>query len=149
MYRVCDLLLAVFNRNGSTYKENILRSLIKEVHEAVKQLSEAGNQEVFINGSLASKAAVRIHLFTLLFEECKMLAAKIVDESSIISAMIHLLSATPSILQAEQPEKASTASTEKQQTTPKWMTPLLLFIDLYEKVILGMNRRAALEPVSL
>ena len=31
--------------------------------------------------------------------------------------------------------------------TPKWMTPMLLFIDLHEKVILGMNRRARLAKV--
>lgn len=139
VYRVCDLLLAVFNRNGADFKESILRNLIGEVHEAVKKLSEhVGNEEAFIVGDLAAKASVRIHLFTLLFEECKVLAAKIVDESSIISAMIHLLASAPNVLQ----------SPKDKQTTPKWMTPLLLFIDLYEKVILGMNRRAALEPVS-
>ena len=151
VYRVCDLLLAVFNRNGTNFKETILKSLIKEVHDAVKQLSDhAGNQDSssFVNGALASKAAVRIHLFTLLFEECKMLAARIVDESSIISAMIHLLSATPTVLQSNQ--VAPTTPNEpaaKLISTPKWMTPLLLFIDLYEKVILGMNRRSALEPI--
>ena len=31
--------------------------------------------------------------------------------------------------------------------TPKWMTPVLLFIDLHEKVLLGMNRRARLAKV--
>jgi hypothetical protein len=34
-----------------------------------------------------------------------------------------------------------------QSTTPKWMTPMLLFIDLHEKVVLAMNRRAALNKV--
>ena len=71
--------------------------------------------------------------FRFRFFQCKVLAAKIVDESSIISAMIHLLSSAPNALQHEQKDqKTSTV------TTPKWMTPLLLFIDLYEKVILGM-----------
>ena len=37
---------------------------------------------------------------------------------------------------------------DTSQTTPKWMTPMLLFIDLHEKVVLGMNRRAALTKVS-
>ena len=31
--------------------------------------------------------------------------------------------------------------------TPKWMTPVLLFIDLHEKVLLGMNRRARLAKI--
>ena len=88
---------------------------------------------------------MRIHLFTLLFEECKVLAAKIVDETSIISSMIQLLASTPQVIQDDHKSKDKSTATV---TTPKWMTPLLLFIDLYEKVILGMNRRAALEPVS-
>ena len=33
--------------------------------------------------------------------------------------------------------------------TPKWLTPMLLFIDLNEKVVLGMNRRAALTKVKV
>ena len=73
------------------------------------------------------------------------MAAKIVDESSIVSAMIHLLSSAPSVLQENA--KGANASSCKLASTPKWMTPLLLFIDLYEKVILGMNRRGALQPV--
>merc|ERR550532_2703455 len=40
VYRVCDLLLAVFNRNGPDFKETILKSLINEVHEAVRKLNE-------------------------------------------------------------------------------------------------------------
>ena len=140
VYRVCDLLLAVFNRNGPDFKETILKSLINEVHEAVRKLNEATNNvKSFVEGDLASKAAVRIHLFTLLFEECKVLAAKIVDESNIVMAMTHLLSNAPKVLQGIDVEKK-----DKHQITPKWMTPLLLFIDLHEKVILGMNRRTAL-----
>ena len=140
VYRVCDLLLAVFNRNGPDFKETILKSLINEVHEAVRKLNEATNNvKSFVEGELASKAAVRIHLFTLLFEECKVLAAKIVDESNIVMSMTHLLSNAPKVLQGIDVEKK-----DKHQITPKWMTPLLLFIDLHEKVILGMNRRTAL-----
>ena len=144
VYRVCDLLLAVFNRNGPDFKESILKSLINEVYEAVSKLNDATNDEKsFVDGDLASKAAVRIHLFTLLFEECKVLAAKIVDESNIVMAMTHLLSNAPKVLSAIDTEKK-----ENEKITPKWMTPLLLFIDLHEKVILGMSRRTALEPVS-
>jgi hypothetical protein len=35
----------------------------------------------------ATKAAARIHLFTLLFEECKLICAKIVDEVGVVSVM--------------------------------------------------------------
>ena len=54
-------------------------------------------------------------------------------------AMTHLLSNAPKVLNGIDVEKK-----DNHQITPKWMTPLLLFIDLHEKVILGMNRRTAL-----
>ena len=31
VYRVCDLLLAVFNRNGPEFKEKVLSNLMKQV----------------------------------------------------------------------------------------------------------------------
>ena len=53
VYRVCDLLLAVFNRNGPDFKESILKSLIAEVHEAVRKLNEAANDDkAFVEGDL-------------------------------------------------------------------------------------------------
>jgi E3 ubiquitin-protein ligase HUWE1 len=35
VYRVCDLLLAVFNRNGVDFKEKVLRNLMEQVHASV------------------------------------------------------------------------------------------------------------------
>ena len=46
-------------------------------------------------------------------------------------------------------EAAKASSVETHVPTPKWMTPMLLFIDLHEKVLLGMNRRAKLAEVSV
>ena len=43
IYKVCDLLLEVFRRNGPDFKENVLRTLVEEVHQAVDMLS--GNFE--------------------------------------------------------------------------------------------------------
>ena len=147
VYKVCDLLIAVFNRNGADFKESILKTLIQEVHNAVIQLSEAADGtdagDSFVKGVLAARAAVRIHLFTLLFEECKILCAKIVEESKIVSSMTHLLATAQNVLQTLN----SSTTDPNLNLTPKWMTPLLLFIDLHEKVVLGMNRRSALETV--
>ena len=39
IYKVCDLLLEVFRRNGPDFKENVLRTLVEEVHQAVDMLS--------------------------------------------------------------------------------------------------------------
>jgi hypothetical protein len=109
-----------------------------------------------VNGMYATRAAGRIHLFTLLFEDCKLLCAKIVEESNIINVTVQLLAAiqaNPHKLICET-TKTGTQTHVSQKTvqvgnsiTPKWMTPMLLFIDLHEKVILGMNRRDALRSL--
>ena len=143
IYRVCDLMLAVFQRNGTEFKENVLKSLVEEVHKSVVSLTQvlqnANTTESFVNGDNATRAAVRIHLFTLLFEDCKLLCAKIVEETKILTSMSQLLAVTH-----EHLKKLDEAMLKD---TPKWMTPMLLFIDLHEKVILGMNRRNALSEV--
>ena len=43
------------------------------------------------NGPEALRAAARIHLFTLLFEDCKLLCAQIVNKSKVVSEMVKLL----------------------------------------------------------
>ena len=178
VYRVCDLLLAVFNRNGSKFKETVLRHLIQEVHDSVLALLEvcvsnsstnasskndstsfdasSRNELSIVNGIYATRAAGRIHLFTLLFEDCKLLCAKIVEESNIINVTVKLLAAiqdNPDKLSCSLSKDSNSATNHSQKThngngtTPKWMTPMLLFVDLHEKVILGMNRRDALRSV--
>lgn len=168
VYRVCDLLLAVFNRNGPQFKETVLKHLIQEVHDSVVALLEVcksdsdqnlPNKDGFlqtcessiVNGTYATRAAGRIHLFTLLFEDCKFLCAKIVEESNIINVTVELLAAIQ-LNPHKLSQDATKGNNEKVTTgvngmTPKWMTPMLLFIDLHEKVILGMNRRDALRLV--
>ena len=88
----------------------------------------------------------RIHLFTLLFEECKLMCAKIVDEVGVVFNMIRLLSFACKTLQRQTDEEGAPTA-PPPSVTPKWMTPMLLFIDLHEKVVLGPNRRAALSKV--
>ena len=154
VYRVCDLLLAVFNRNGLQFKEKLLRGLIEEVRKAVHSLlvhfddSNCTNIEAFSTGVDAQKASARIHLFTLLFEDCKILCAKIVHESKVAVEMTLLLECSWKVMEAAK-VAAKTKSVEANVPTPRWMTPMLLFIDLHEKVLLGMNRRAKLANVSV
>ena len=47
----------------------------------------AEDLDAFSHGEHASKASARIHLFTLLFEDCKILCAKIVDEARAVEGM--------------------------------------------------------------
>ena len=81
---------------------------------------------------------MRIHLFTLLFEDCSRLCVELVETSGAIGLMVQLISVAQETLQGDNSEN---------KTTPKWITPMLLFIDLYEKVVLAMKRRDAMDSV--
>ena len=48
IYKVCDLLLEVFRRNGPDFKENVLRTLVEEVHQAVDMLSGNLNKQNYV-----------------------------------------------------------------------------------------------------
>ena len=92
VYRVCDLLLAVFSRNGLDYKEKVLKNLMEQVQSSVVRLLERNSSENDVATFLcssddATKAAARIHLFTLLFEECKIMCAKIVEQVGAVTSM--------------------------------------------------------------
>ena len=139
VYRVTDLLMAVFNRNGKEFKEKLLTELMSEVKKSVEKLLElAHSGSVSVKESPESaRAAVRIHLFTLLFEDCSRLCVQLVEQSEAIGRMVELISVAQETLQV---------NTENKET-PKWITPMLLFIDLYEKVVLSMKRRDAMSEI--
>ncbi|EEC02704.1 hypothetical protein IscW_ISCW017074 [Ixodes scapularis] len=125
VYRVCDLLGAVVARNGSAWRDQMLACLLQEVRTTVTALLEvAGREEVpqaerasqLSNLPEANMAAVRIHLFTLLFE---------------------LVDAAQRVLVLPVPPKEPPA-------TPKWLVSLVLLVDLYEKASVASKRRAPL-----
>ena len=59
IYRVCDLMLAVFQRNGDQFKENVLRSLVEEVHKSVEVIAEALQSDTMcITGGKKTSSAV-------------------------------------------------------------------------------------------
>uniref|UniRef100_A0A8D0HKQ5 WWE domain-containing protein n=1 Tax=Sphenodon punctatus TaxID=8508 RepID=A0A8D0HKQ5_SPHPU len=82
----------------------------------------------------ASNLATRILLLTLLFEELKLPCARVVESSGILNVLIKLLEVVQPCLQA--------AKEQKEVQTPKWITPVLLLIDFYEKTAISSKRRA-------
>lgn len=108
----------------------------------------------------AMKASVRIHLFTLLCEEMKVACARQLEEKHLVPKLIKLLGSGQQILAARaksgessDPSFATVGSggasaVEGAVVTPKWMAPLLLLLDLYEKMSVSTRRRAAMEKVT-
>ncbi|MGH0140167.1 UNVERIFIED_CONTAM: hypothetical protein FKN15_070494 [Acipenser sinensis] len=87
----------------------------------------------------ASSLATRILLLTLLFEvrneaELRLSCARVVESSGVLDVLIKLLEVVQPCLQA--------AKEQKDVQTPKWITPVLLLIDFYEKTAVSSKRRA-------
>ncbi|XP_051961190.1 E3 ubiquitin-protein ligase HUWE1-like isoform X1 [Xyrauchen texanus] len=147
VYRLCDLLMTAIKRNGAEYRDLILRQVVNQVWEAAdvlikaavplttsdtKTVSEWTRQMATL--PQASNLATRILLLTLLFEELKLSCARVVESSGVLTVLIKLLEVVQPCLQA--------AKEQKDIQTPKWITPVLLLIDFYEKMAVSSKRRA-------
>ncbi|XP_069501404.1 E3 ubiquitin-protein ligase HUWE1 isoform X3 [Ambystoma mexicanum] len=147
VYRVCDLIMTAVKRNGADYRDLILKQVVNQVWEAADVLIKAAlpltisdtktvSEWVSQMATLpqASNLATRILLLTLLFEELKLPCARVVENSGILSVLIKLLEVVQPCLQASKEQK--------EVQTPKWITPVLLLIDFYEKMSISSKRRS-------
>ncbi|XP_071332260.1 E3 ubiquitin-protein ligase HUWE1 isoform X11 [Trachinotus anak] len=146
VYRLCDLLMTAIKRSGPEYRDLILGQVVHQVWEAADVLIKAAEPLTTSDTKTvsewtrqmatlpqASKLATRILLLTLLFEELKLLGARVVENSGILDLLIKLLEVVQPCLQA--------AKEQKDIQTPKWITPVLLIIDFYEKMAVSSKRR--------
>ncbi|XP_054975774.1 E3 ubiquitin-protein ligase HUWE1 isoform X9 [Sorex araneus] len=147
VYRVCDLIMTAIKRNGADYRDMILKQVVNQVWEAADVLIKAAlplttsdtktvSEWISQMATLpqASNLATRILLLTLLFEELKLPCAWVVESSGILNVLIKLLEVVQPCLQA--------AKEQKEVQTPKWITPVLLLIDFYEKTAISSKRRS-------
>ncbi|XP_037101939.1 E3 ubiquitin-protein ligase HUWE1 isoform X8 [Syngnathus acus] len=147
VYRLCDLLMTAIKRSGPEYRDLILGQVVDQVWDAAdvlikaavplttsdtKTVSEWTKQMATL--PQASKLATRILLLTLLFEELKLMCTTVVEKSGILDLLIKLLEVVQPCLQA--------AKEQKDIQTPKWITPVLLIIDFYEKMAVSSLRRS-------
>ena len=155
VHRVCDILLAVSQRNGEQWTKKMLLQLIDEIFSCVNKLLDCSKPLTSSDRKSltewaaqmsqipeAAKAASRIHLFSLLFEEKKNECAQYVEESNLISCLIQLLDAAQDILLCLKPKYSN--STTNKIITPKWLAPVILLIDLYDKAAIASKRKAPL-----
>ncbi|XP_063707232.1 E3 ubiquitin-protein ligase HUWE1 isoform X2 [Culicoides brevitarsis] len=156
VYRVCDLLVTISKRNGDTWRDDMLNNLVDEISDCLDFLirvlnseesmdeSEQLTPESFVSGEMASKTAVRIHLFTLLFEgqyqELKIPCASAMVRKDVLPKLVKV------IIDIERIMK--TGDKKPTVTTPKWLAPLFLLVDLYEKVAVYTQRKAEMHKVT-
>ena len=129
------------------------------------ECSVSAKAEFLVQSADAAKASVRIHLLTLLCEEMKVACARQLEDKQLVGKLTNLLHSAQKVLAAgKRPVVKTFASASASATaagespapeagksdsaTPKWIAPLLLLLDLYEKMALGTRRRAAMEKVT-
>ncbi|XP_037091019.1 E3 ubiquitin-protein ligase HUWE1-like [Pollicipes pollicipes] len=148
VYRTCDLITTCIQRNGSEWRDQTLRHLASQVCYHLEELLRISEMAVPADERLvqlttfpsANKAAVRIHLFSLLFEEMHMPCALVATSTPLIPLCIQLLCRTELLL-ASCPQQADL-------TSPRWLAPLVVFIDLCEKIAVASQRRSAVAQIT-
>jgi len=161
VYKVCDLILMVSQRNGPAWCASLLKHLLNDIVENAKRLLEmaeplrAKDKKSFTewtsqlkNAPEASKIAVRIHLYSLLFDEMKIQCANLLHQSSAIDCLIALLEVGLNLFYLTKDSPSNSTELDGNQNnphfTPKWLAPTILLIDLYEKGAVASSRRAPL-----
>jgi hypothetical protein len=128
VHKLCDLMLAIFRRNGDDFRDESIHAILErinndlEVVENILQTMHNIESELF-----PEHLPARLQFLTLLFEaknqDMKVPCAKIMDDSNFILIVHNMIS-----LYREM-EKRMT----KSFRTPKWVAPLFQMIDLYDK----------------
>src|SRR5699024_7533941 len=130
------LLIAVAKRNGNLWFQEMVTELIKEITDNINSLihstsfiedknEKSSNDWANQLSTLpeAHKLSFRIHLLALLFNEMKNGCAQQISNSDLFSNVVELLERS-SYLMTLVYEK------ESKITTPKWLCPLILLIDV-------------------
>ncbi|XP_054708625.1 E3 ubiquitin-protein ligase HUWE1-like [Uloborus diversus] len=147
VYRCCDLLISVAARNGEKWRNRFLiERLLNEMHvhmySLLKHLKSGCIPKDKKGWGIGAKLpwvpaetrfAIRLHLFTLIFEEMKIPCATLIENRELIGFFIRILELTAECMKKLQDE-----------ATPKWLPFLILLIDLYEKAALMSARKAPL-----
>jgi E3 ubiquitin-protein ligase HUWE1 len=154
VYKICDLLITVTKRNGPIWRDEMLDTLCKEIYNCIQFLigilvqdderctkNYKEKSDKLVSGEMAGKTAVRIHLFTLFFQgqyqDMKVPCANALKTYNIIPRLIKVLTDYQMIV----------SMMGKVLPTPKWLAPLALLLDLYDKVALSTKQKQQMHKI--
>lgn len=154
VYKICDLLITVTKRNGPIWRDEMLDTLCKEIFQCIQYLigilvqdderctkNYKEKSDKLVSGEMANKTAVRIHLFTLFFQgqyqDMKVPCANALKTYNIIPRLIKVLTDYQMIV----------TMMNKVLPTPKWLAPLALLLDLYDKVALSTKQKQQMHKI--
>ncbi|XP_059143196.1 E3 ubiquitin-protein ligase HUWE1-like isoform X5 [Physella acuta] len=145
VYRVCDLLIVVMIRNGADWKRQTLGTLCKDLCELCEEMTSYAkdlNFKAMQGSSSAQKFATRLHLLSLLAEysineskqEMNLACALAMQRVNLPNQIVHLL-------QISRDAMLCPGQVADAKQTPKWLAPMLLLLDLWEKISVALKRK--------
>ena len=101
-----------------------------------------------VDSAESSRLSTRLHLLTLLFEEMRCHSAEAIENSSLLDTLCALLEVcNPWLVVVSSGGVVS--SPASPLVSPKWLGPLLLLLDLFEKVSVSSKRKAEVEKYAV
>ncbi|RUS89503.1 hypothetical protein EGW08_002736 [Elysia chlorotica] len=137
VYRVCDLLIVVMQRNGPDWQRETLGTLCKDLcvlSEEMTVLAQDMNVDGMQNSPSAQKFATRLHLLSLLAEEMNL-------SCSLAMQHVNLPGRLVSLLRSSQDPMLVIGQTAGFKSTPRWLAPMLVLLDLWEKIAIALRRK--------
>lgn len=156
VYEVCDLILTISLRNGEDWCKNLLIKLLEDINQNVESLLEmteplrSDDKRSFKDWTQqmktapeANRVSVRVHLYSLIFNELKIRCADLLHQCGVINNLVTLLERALSMFTLSRNHDKQD-SIDGTNLMPKWLTPTILLIDLYENGALASQLRAPL-----
>ncbi|XP_015767939.1 PREDICTED: E3 ubiquitin-protein ligase HUWE1-like [Acropora digitifera] len=146
VFKACDVLSAVAQRNGEEWKEktmiHILQQVTNDIQSVLKLCSTQNAENRQVEGSMsqlnaapeAARLSSLLHLTCLLFEEKKFRCEATIEKFGILTSLLELLEVCQTIL-------LQSKLTGGKPNTPAWLSPLLLFLDTHEKMAVTTRRK--------
>lgn len=140
VYKACDLIVAISGRNGKDWRDRVIGEILSKIHEATgilctlyeavdcKNENAVGQVAELCEKPEAGLLKSMLHFLSLVLEEMKSACAYLIMDSGILETLIKLLRVVQRCLIDLKIAGVS-------PTTPSWMTPLLILVDLYERSV--------------
>lgn len=147
VFKGTELLGILFKRNEIKWK--MLATIISTMIDCAEQLRAMLTDrvtpiETIFFGEIGSRFTVRLHIFCLFLEmsqyhDLRTPVILSMKEFKLMPKLISLLNETEDVL---------TSKAGKCLYTPKWLSQMILLIDLYEKVVVSIRRRNEMHRIT-
>lgn len=147
VFKGTELLGILFKRNEIKWK--MLATIISTMIDCAEQLRAMLTDrvtpiETIFFGEIGCRFTVRLHIFCLFLEmspyhDLRTPVILSMKEFKLMPKLISLLNETEDVL---------TSKAGKCLYTPKWLSQMILLIDLYEKVVVSIRRRNEMHRIT-